>query len=44
MVIPEVTSAEEIFKRYQESLKNFGPNIRHCTTSPLALYEGLYPM
>jgi len=44
MAIPEVTSAGEIFKKYQECLKIFYPNTHHCTTSPLALCEGLCPM
>ena len=44
MAIPEVTSAGEIFKKYQECLKIFCPNTHHCTTSPLALCEGLCPM
>jgi hypothetical protein len=44
MAIPEAMNAEEIFRRYQESLKSFGPNTRHYTTSPLALYEDLCPM
>jgi hypothetical protein len=44
MTILQVISVEEIFKRCQECLKNFGPNTHHCTTSPLALCEGLCPM
>jgi len=43
MAIPEVTSAGEIFKKYQECLNIFCPNTHHCTTSPLALCEGLCP-
>jgi hypothetical protein len=44
MAIPEVTSAGDIFKRYLEYLNIFCPNTHHCTTSPLALCEGLCPM
>jgi len=44
MAIPEVKSAEEILKKYQECLNIFCPNTHHCTTSRLALCEGLCPM